>query len=60
MAHASAGNVRAIGSAVHLSDTPLDGYKAPPTLGQHTREVLTALLGYSGTEVEALSGAGVI
>jgi formyl-CoA transferase len=60
MAHASAGNIKAIGSAVHLSDTPLDGYNAPPTLGQHTREVLTALLGYSGTEIEALSGAGVI
>jgi formyl-CoA transferase len=55
MAHASAGTVKAIKNAVHLSGTPLDGYVAPPTLGQHTREVLTGLLGYSSAEVEALA-----
>ncbi len=47
MPHASAGTVKAIKNAVHLSGTPLDGYVAPPTLGQHTREVLTGLLGYT-------------
>jgi formyl-CoA transferase len=55
MAHASAGTVKAIKNAVHLSRTPLDGYVAPPQLGQHTREVLTGLLGYSAAEVEALA-----
>jgi crotonobetainyl-CoA:carnitine CoA-transferase CaiB-like acyl-CoA transferase len=54
MPHASAGSVKAIKNAVHLSRTPLDGYMAPPQLGQHTREVLTGLLGYSPAEVEAL------
>lgn len=54
MDHTSAGPVKALKSAVHLSATPLDGYVAPPTLGQHTREVLTSLLGYSASEVEAL------
>ena len=49
------GVVKNIKSPMHLSDTPLDGYKAPPKLGEHTREVLTGLLGYSAGEVEALA-----
>ena len=52
--------VKAIKSAVHLSGTPLDGYAAPPALGQHTREVLTGLLGYAGSEVDALAADKVI
>jgi formyl-CoA transferase len=55
MPHASAGTVKAIKNAVHLSRTPLDGYVAPPQLGQHTREVLTGLLGYGAAEVDALA-----
>jgi formyl-CoA transferase len=54
MAHTSAGKVRAIKSPVHLSATPLRDYAAPPALGEHTREVLTGLLGYSTSEVDAL------
>jgi len=55
MPHASAGIVKNIKSPMHLSETPLDHYKAPPKLGEHTREVLTGLLGYSAGEVEALA-----
>jgi formyl-CoA transferase len=60
MQHASAGVVKAVKNAVRLSGTPLDAYAAPPQLGQHTREVLTGLLGYSEGEVEALARGGVI
>jgi formyl-CoA transferase len=60
MQHASAGTVKAMKNAVHLSGTPLDAYAAPPQLGEHTREVLTGLLGYSKAEVEALARDGVI
>jgi formyl-CoA transferase len=60
MPHASAGAVKAVKNAVHLSATPLDAYAAPPQLGQHTHEVLTGLLGYSAAEVEALMRDGVI
>ena len=60
MPHASAGVVKAVKNAVHLSGTPLDGYVAPPQLGEHTREVLTGLLGYSAAEVEKLAGEGVV
>jgi formyl-CoA transferase len=60
MEHASAGMVKAVKNAVHLSATPLDAYAAPPQLGQHTREVLTGLLGYSAAEAEKLARDGVI
>jgi formyl-CoA transferase len=60
MEHASAGAVKAVKNAVHMSVTPLDAYQAPPQLGQHTREVLTGLLGYSAEEVEALARKGVV
>jgi crotonobetainyl-CoA:carnitine CoA-transferase CaiB-like acyl-CoA transferase len=43
-----------------MSGTPLDAYAAPPRLGEHTREVLTGLLGYSVAEVEALARDGVV
>ena len=31
-----------------------------PRLGQHNREILTTLLGYSGVEIEALGADGVL
>jgi crotonobetainyl-CoA:carnitine CoA-transferase CaiB-like acyl-CoA transferase len=60
MPHPNAGTVKAVKNAMHLSATPLDGYAAPPTLGQHTREVLTGLLGYAAADVEKLAREEVI
>ena len=60
MEHTSAGVVKAVKNAVHLSGTPLDAYVAPPQLGEHTREVLTGLLGYSKAEVGKLARDGVV
>ena len=55
MQHPSAGVVKGIKSAMHLSQTPLDAYAPPPRLGEHTREILTGILGYSA---ERLRSAG--
>ena len=60
MSHASAGTVKGIKNAIHLSETTLDTYDAPPKLGQHTHEVLTRLLGYTSDEVDALARRGVV
>jgi formyl-CoA transferase len=60
MSHASAGTVKGIKSAIHLSETVLDTYNAPPKLGQHTHEVLTTLLGYTSDEVDVLARGGVV
>jgi crotonobetainyl-CoA:carnitine CoA-transferase CaiB-like acyl-CoA transferase len=54
MPHSSAGVVKTIKSAMHMGQTPLDSYAAPPRLGEHTREVLTAVLGYSAAEFDEL------
>jgi crotonobetainyl-CoA:carnitine CoA-transferase CaiB-like acyl-CoA transferase len=60
MEHASAGTVKAVKNAMHLSGTPLDTYAAPPRLGEHTREVLTSLLGYGSAEFDELARDGVV
>jgi crotonobetainyl-CoA:carnitine CoA-transferase CaiB-like acyl-CoA transferase len=60
MPHPSAGIVKGIKSAMHLSETPLDAYAPPPRLGEHTREILTTVLGYSETDVDQLSCDKVI
>jgi crotonobetainyl-CoA:carnitine CoA-transferase CaiB-like acyl-CoA transferase len=60
MQHASAGTVKAIKSPMHLSETPLESYSAPPRLGEHTQEILTGVLGYSANDFEKLAGNKVI
>jgi len=60
MQHGSAGTVKGIKSAIELSETPLDGYCAPPRLGEHTREVLLEILGYTAAEADALAREGVV
>jgi crotonobetainyl-CoA:carnitine CoA-transferase CaiB-like acyl-CoA transferase len=60
MPHQSAGKVRAIKSAIHLSETTLDTYSAPPKLGEHTHELLTKLLGYTSEDALMLGREGVI
>jgi formyl-CoA transferase len=45
--------VRAIGSPLHLSDTPPVMRRAAPLLGEHTREVL-AEAGIPAAEIDAL------
>ena len=52
--------MKGIKSAIHLSETALDTYNAPPKLGEHTREVLTGLLGYTSDEADMLARDGVV
>jgi glutaryl-CoA transferase len=59
MAHA-AGEAPLIGSPLKLSDTPVSYRRPPPTLGEHTDEVLEQLLGLGVDECRALRAAGVI
>jgi len=58
--HPVAGTVPLVASPIRLSGTPLQPPTAPPTLGQHTREVLGDLLGMGEPELDALARAGVI
>ena len=59
LAHATLGSVRVLGTPMKLSDTPGSVRSAPPTLGQHTDQVLCEL-GVSYDEISGLRAAGVI
>lgn len=49
-----------VGSPLKMSGTPVSYDLSPPTLGQHTKEVLENLLGYSAEEIEYLKDNGAI
>ena len=49
-----------IGSPLKLSETPVSFRRPPPTLGQHTEEVLESLLKLSSAERAALRESGII
>ena len=51
---------RLIANPIKLSETPISYDRAPPTLGQHTDEILRELLDLSAAEIAALRDDGVI
>ncbi|MHB1651259.1 MAG: CaiB/BaiF CoA transferase family protein [Desulfitobacteriaceae bacterium] len=57
--HPTIGMMKLLGIPIKLSDTPGSIRLAPPTLGQHTSEILSGL-GYSETEVNKLRELGVL
>jgi crotonobetainyl-CoA:carnitine CoA-transferase CaiB-like acyl-CoA transferase len=60
MPHAMAEKVALVANPIRLGASPVSYRRAPPTLGQHTDEVLAQWLGLRGSEVEALRRAQVI
>ena len=54
------GDVRLVGSPIRLSGTPVSYRRAPPTLGEHTDEVLAEVLDLDACERAALREEGVI
>jgi formyl-CoA transferase len=56
---AVAGSIHVTGKMIKFSRTPMVVGQTP-VVGQHTREILSGVLGYSGERIEALSDAGVI
>lgn len=58
--HPTAGKVPLVGSPLCIPTSPTRVFRAPPTLGQHTTEVLVEVLGCKPEEVEAWRQAGVV
>ena len=58
--HPVAGTVPIVASPMRFSATPVDQYRAPPSLGQHTEDVLTTELGLSCSEIAGLRACGAI
>jgi len=60
MDHASGQEIEVIANPVKMSATPADYRVPPPTLGQHTDEVLRGLLGMNDAEMAALKEKGIL
>lgn len=58
--HPTAGPIPLVANPIKLSVTPVAYRSAPPTLGQHTREVLVSLLGHDPATIERLQSQKVI
>jgi len=58
--HPTAEKLKLVGIPVKYSETPGSVRLPPPLLGQHTKEILSDLLGYSKEEVNALREEGVV
>lgn len=59
--HPTAGPLDTVASPLqHMSGTPAVATTAPPTLGQHTTEVLSRVLGYSEERLQRLAKLGAI
>ncbi len=58
--HDSGVNAPNVANPIHFSGTPVQYNRAAPTLGKHTDEVLTDVLGYGPERIEALRKAKAI
>ncbi|MGD9829768.1 MAG: CaiB/BaiF CoA transferase family protein, partial [Hyphomicrobiaceae bacterium] len=58
--HAVAGKVPVVRSPMRLSGTPIVHEAGPPTLGQHTDEVLADVLGKSADEIARLKVGKIV
>jgi crotonobetainyl-CoA:carnitine CoA-transferase CaiB-like acyl-CoA transferase len=58
--HAAAGKLPLVASPMRFSETPIEYRQAPPLVGEHTEEILRAVLGKGEGEIARLRKAGVI
>ena len=52
--HSLGGQIKLVGNPIKMPSIHTEKYTAPPTLGQHTHQVLTELLGYSRKKIDKL------
>jgi crotonobetainyl-CoA:carnitine CoA-transferase CaiB-like acyl-CoA transferase len=52
--------IKTIGNPLKMEKTPANTFTRPPQLGEHTREVLSNVLGYSKEKIDTLVQQGAI
>jgi len=60
MPHPLSGSMAGVASPMRFSDTPVEYAVPPPLLGQHTRDVLSGVLGIGGAELDRLAARKII
>ena len=58
--HPAAGEVTMVANPIKFSGTPIAHDRAPPLLGEHTEEVLHAVLGLDGAAIAKLRASGAV
>lgn len=58
--HPRGGEFRTIGSPIKLSRTPVEQFASPPLHGEHTKQILSEVLGYAPSDISKLENDGVI
>ena len=58
--HPTAGAVKMLGIPMKFSGTPASVRSAPPTLGQHSDEILRDMLGYDAARIASLRANGTV
>ena len=58
--HSTCGPMKLVSPPVKFSESKPSIRSAPPTLGQHTDEILSNTLGMKADEIESLKSEGVI
>ena len=56
--HPTAGHVVTANNPIHFDRTPCKAHRPAPELGQHTEDVMTAVLGYPSERVDELRSSG--
>ena len=59
MDHPERGPYISIGNPIKLSESPVELVRSP-LLGEHTLEILSSVLGYSGDELEKIISSGAV
>ncbi len=57
--HPTVGSVPLTASPIRMSETPVDRYVAPPTVGQHTTEILHQV-GFDDNQIANLRSKGIV
>ena len=60
MPHPLSGSMAGVASPMRFSGTPIEYAVPPPLLGEHTRDVLSGMLGMDGGELDRLAARKII
>jgi len=58
--HPACGPIKLVNTPIKYSEATPGVRTPPPTLGQHTNEILTGILGYQEGDVSQLKADGVV